>query len=356
MNEIRYDPLSGHRVLIAEGRADRPRDFDISHSVDSNLDCPFCAGNENQTPDEVLRANTPDTADGWAVRIVRNKFPALSLPSAPRHRKEDLALDRLSDASGSNANPTVRGEGLHEVIIESPEHHIRTTELGVTQLTTVLHTTANRLEQIRGLSEFQSVQIFKNDGPVAGATIAHTHSQLIALPMITPSLSRELTAMALHREQTQHCLLCEMQENEIRVGKRIVAENVAFTAFCAFAGRQPGETWIVPKTHQPDFSATPFDDCRLLAEILDQVLRQLDVALTVPAYNSMIHSAPLEGDFADHYHWRMVILPRITTQAGFEWGSGCFITPIAPERIANAMRHGVTEAIRANIQMTSRAS
>ena len=147
-----------------------------------------------------------------------------------------------------------------------------------------------------------------------------------------------------------------MQATETRVGQRLVAENVAFTAFCAFAGRQPGETWIVPKKHQAYFSANGPDDYRLLAEILDQVLRQLDIALTEPAYNSMIHSAPLEGDFADHYHWRMVILPRVTTQAGFEWGSGCFINPIAPERIAGAMRSGISVTHAVKSWATAQAS
>ena len=338
MNEIRCDPLSGHRVLIAEGRADRPHDYTISHKVGSKGDCPFCAGNENQTPEEVFRASVSGGSNRWDVRIVRNKFPALAPITCS---DPDLTEAPNPNLSPLDANPSIRGEGLHEVIIESPEHYTRTTELGVAQLTAVLQATANRWEQIRNLSEFRSVQVFKNVGPAAGATMEHTHSQLIALPMIPPSLSRELKVMSGYREKASQCLLCEMQAAEKRLGHRLVAENDAFTAFCAYAGRQPGETWIIPKNHQADFLNIAPNDCQLLAEILDQVLRHLDVALRVPAYNSMIHSAPLEGDFVDHYHWRMVILPRVTTQAGFEWGSGCFINPIAPERIAQSMRRCV---------------
>ena len=347
MNEIRHDPLSGHRVLIAEGRRDRPRDYTISHAVGSNEDCPFCAGNENQTPEEVFRSSISGGTDQWDVRIVQNKFPAL----APhKSRNPDLNDESSLTMPLPCTIPSIAGEGLHEVIIESPKHCTRTTELGVAQLASVLQATAHRWAQIRNLSKFRSVQVFKNVGPAAGATMEHTHSQLIALPMVPPVLSRELKAMSEHREKANQCLLCEMQSAEKRLGHRLVAENDAFTAFCAYAGRQPGETWIVPKHHQADFLDVTPDDCRLLAEILDQVLRRLDVALQVPAYNSMIHSAPLEGDFVDHYHWRIVILPRITTQAGFEWGSGCYINPIAPERIALSLRRGVPVA-----QIPSRA-
>ena len=338
MNEIRRDPLSGHRVLIAEGRADRPRDYTISHSVGSKEDCPFCAGNENQTPEEVFRASISGEPDQWDVRIVRNKFPALAPVTS---QNPDLIDESSLSLPLPGATPSIRGEGLHEVIIESPKHCTRTTELGVVQLTAVLQATANRWTQIRNLSEFRSVQVFKNVGPAAGATMEHTHSQLLALPMVPPSLSHELKAMSGYREKANQCLLCEMQSAEKRLGHRLVAENDAFIAFCAYAGRQPGETWIIPKSHQAEFFNIVPDDCRLLAEILDQVLHRLDVALKAPAYNSMIHSAPLEGDFVDHYHWRMVILPRVTTQAGFEWGSGCYINPIAPERIAQSMLRGV---------------
>ena len=338
MNEIRRDPLSGHRVLIAEGRGDRPRDYTISHTVSSKDDCPFCAGNESQTPEEVYRSSISGEPDQWNVRIVRNKYPALAIH---RSQNSDFAGESSFSLPLPCAIPAIAGEGLHEVIIESPKHCTRTTELGVAQLASVLQVTAVRWAQIRNLSEFRSVQVFKNVGPAAGATMEHAHSQLIALPMVPPVLSRELKAMSEYREKANQCLLCEMQLAEKRLGHRLVAENDAFTAFCAYAGRQPGETWIVPKHHQADFLDVAPDDCRLLAEILDQVLRRLDVALQVPAYNSMIHSAPLDGDFVDHYHWRMVILPRVTTQAGFEWGSGCYINPIAPEKIAMSLRGGV---------------
>lgn len=336
MNEIRCDPLSGHRVLIAEGRSARPHDYKTSHVVGSRSVCPFCAGNERETPEEVLRAG--DTGR-WQVRVVRNKYPALSLS-----RQADPDMASLSQTSLSLAEevPTVAGEGIHEVIIESPDHHVRTTELGVAHLTIVLQTTKKRLEQIREFPTLQSVQVFKNVGPAGGATIEHAHSQLIALPIVPPSLCREQTVMTGHLQRTGHCLLCDLQDRERKEGQRMIAENASFVAFCAYAGRQPGETWILPKKHQADFIASSESDCELLAEILYQVLTQLDTALEMPAYNYMIQSAPLEGDSMDHYHWRLVILPRITIQAGFEWGSGCFINPIAPERIAESMRRQVS--------------
>ena len=347
MNEIRCDPLSGYRVLIAEGRSARPRDYETSHVVGSKSNCPFCAGNEKESPEEVLRVSSADDTDLWQVRVVGNKYPALSAPTQsgvdPTSANPTIHSSPASHCSHlpDNEISAVPGEGLHEVIIESPEHYVRTTELGVTQLTAVLQATKKRVEQIRNIPTVRSVHIFKNVGPTGGATIEHTHSQLVALPIIPPALHRELSVMVTHQQRTERCLLCEMQEIEKNTEKRFVAENSNFTAFCAYAGRQPGETWIVPKKHQADFSAMSLSECRSFAEILDRVLSYLDVALQMPAYNYMFQSAPLEGDSIGHYHWRLVILPRVTTQAGFEWSSGCFINPVAPERIAEAMRKEV---------------
>ncbi len=340
MNEIRCDPLSGHRVLIAEGRTERPRDYQTNHVIESESICPFCAGNESKTPEEVLRTGGTNDTNAWEVRIVRNKYPALS-PPAPVDPHLDLESAGTTSLLPEDETSTVAGEGLHEVIIESPEHHVRTADLGVAQLAVVLGTTKRRLEQIQTIPNIKSAHVFKNVGPAGGATIEHSHSQLIALPFIPHSLSRELEAMARHQQKTQHCLLCDLQENEIRGGQRLIAENANFTAFCAYAGRQPGETWIVPKNHLAHFSTIALSECESLAEILHQALAQLDIALKMPAYNYMIQSAPLEGTLIGHYHWRLVILPRVTTQAGFEWGSGCFINPIAPERAAEAIRRRV---------------
>ena len=335
MNEIRCDPLTGSRVLIAEGRGARPCDFTISHQIESQQHCPFCFGNENDTPDEVLRLPASHDPEKWQTRIVSNKYPALAPlsrtlpPGDPSADTRSLPHEKI---------PPQAAEGIHEVIIESPDHCIRTTDLMVDHLAAVLQIVRKRMEQIKQIPELKSVQVFKNVGPTGGATIEHAHSQLIALPLVPPTIEREAVVSDSHFQHTGSCVLCDLWSNESSHRQRLVDENPGFGAFCAYAGRQPGETWIVPKKHQRDFTAIDDTDCHLLAEILHSVLQQIDQTFNVPAYNYMLLTAPLDGNSAAHYHWRWVIVPRITIRAGFEWGTGCFINPVSPERAAEAMR------------------
>lgn len=338
MNEIRCDPLTGYRVLIAEGRSARPHDYKTSHQIQSQKLCPFCEGNENKTPDEVLRFPTAEDPHRWQARIVCNKYPAIS----PLIRSSSAESPPTKTHGSLEANaPPLAAEGVHEVIIESPDHRIRTTELQVGHLAVVLQLTCKRLRQLCEIPALQSVQVFKNVGPAGGATIEHTHSQLIALPIVPPTLEREASATATHHRSTGACMLCDLWSQESANGSRVVAENPSFVAFCAYAGRQPGETWIVPKKHQADFTAIDESDCRRLADLLHLILDRIDTTFDVPAYNYMLHTAPLDGNSKDHYHWRLVVVPRITIRAGFEWSTGCFINPVAPRRAAEAMRRQV---------------
>jgi UDPglucose--hexose-1-phosphate uridylyltransferase len=344
MSELRRDPLSGHWVIVAEGRSERPQDFKINRQVRSPDQCSFCAGHEEETPGEVFAVRSQrDVADeaDWKIRVVPNKYPALHPDSG------DIGLPSLSPLAGKAAESlfTVSaGCGVHEVIIETPEHLVRTTDLHPKQLAAVIRVYRSRLQALRANKRIHSGIVFKNVGPEAGATIEHTHSQLIGLPINSPRLAAELNATRVHQDRYGNCLFCDLIAAEKQLDRRIVATTERYLALCPYASRQPYETWILPHAHQANFDTLCDDACDELADLLLGTLQAIDTTLDKPAYNYMVLSAPFDSDPGADYHWRMVIIPRLTIRAGFEWGTLCSINPVPPEEAARDLQFGCERA------------
>ncbi len=328
MPELRKDPVSGRWVIISVERGKRPSDF-ISPSQKRKAGgfCPFCPGNEHTTPPEILAFREPNTAantPGWSMRVVANKFPALQIHGELNKR-------------GEGVFDMINGIGAHEVIIETPDHLQSLATVPLKQMEDVLWAYFFRLSDLKKDSRLRYVLIFKNEGEVAGASLEHTHSQLIALPIVPQRVKEEMDNSKKYYDSKERCLICDIVNQEIEKGKRIISENDHYVALAPFAARDPFETWVLPKRHESSYG--PKDKSfMLLAEMLQRTLKQLDKVLDNPPYNFMLHTSPFKEEQNDYYHWHIEILPRLTKRAGFEWGSGFYINPTLPEEAARFMR------------------
>ncbi len=335
MPELRKDPITGRWVIIATDRAKRPSDFVRDKvQIRGSGFCPFCAGNETKTPPEIMayrndgsRPNTP----GWSLRVVPNKFPALGIEGSLNRQGEGL-YDKM------------HGIGAHEVIIETPDHQQTLATLPVRKVEDVLWAYRDRIQDLKKDKRFRYILIFKNHGEAAGASLEHTHSQLIALPVVPMHVLEEVGGSREYYNYKERCIFCDINRQETEKGVRLISENQDFLAVCPFAPRFPFETWIIPKVHESAFEESQKHEFENLAVMLKDMLQRLDKVLDYPAYNYIVHTSPIQETSNDYYHWHMEIMPKLTKVAGFEWGTGFFINPTPPEESAHFLREAAIEA------------
>jgi UDPglucose--hexose-1-phosphate uridylyltransferase len=330
MSELRRDPVVGRWVIIAAERARRPAAFPKTKDAAPPAAglCPLCPGQEALTPPEIMayrQHGTPANQPGWTVRVVPNKFPAL-------HIEGDLGRE------GVGLYDRMNGVGAHEVIIESPEHKLSLADLPPKRIEDVLWAFHDRIVDLKRDLRLRYILIFKNHGAAAGATLEHPHSQLIALPIVPTSVSDEIEGCRAHFQQKERCIYCDIVRQELADGARVVAENPEFLCVTPFAPRFAFETWILPKRHAAYFEESQKNQIELLARILSETLRRQGRVLADPAYNFILHSSPLHEKTGDFYHWHVEIMPKLTEVAGFEWGTGFYINPVAPEEAAAFLR------------------
>ncbi|GAX60529.1 galactose-1-phosphate uridylyltransferase [Candidatus Scalindua japonica] len=328
MPELRREPVSGCWIIVATERATRPSDFKTNQQIIKSSFCPFCEGNEDKTPPEILayRDNgaMPDTG-GWRVRVVPNKFPALQIEG-----EENKCVEGIYDM--------MSGIGAHEVIIESPRHIQSLTSLENGNVKEVLLCYRDRLVDLKNDKRFVYGLLFKNVGASAGASLEHTHSQLIVTPIVPQLVANEMENARIFYQQRERCLFCDMIDQEIDTDRRIVFLTDNFVAFAPFASRFPFEIWILPKNHKSHFENLQEFELDELANVLKGVLGRLETALDLPPYNYIIHSAPFNVTESEFFHWHIEIIPRLTNIAGFEWGTGFYINPTLPEEAAELLR------------------
>jgi UDPglucose--hexose-1-phosphate uridylyltransferase len=326
--ELRKDPIVGRWVIISTERALRPSDFGQQPVRARTTRCVFCEGHEDKTPQEILAGRPPGSAangPGWTYRVVANKFPALRIEG-------DL------EPSGEGLFDRMNGVGAHEVVIEAPDHLASLDAMPVEAVTEVLLAWRERVRDLKKDSRFEYVLVFKNHGEAAGASLEHSHSQLIATPIIPIMVSEELAGARSYFERKERCVWCDVLRQERRSGRRMVLEMNGFSVITPFAPRFPFETWILPVRHRSAFEESEVDELRALAGVLGEFLRRLNRLLNDPPFNFMLHTAPLREPTLDHFHWHLEIIPKLTRVAGFEWGSGFFIIPMPPEDAALALR------------------
>ena len=328
MSELRKDPVTGRWVIISSERGRRPSDFQEAPPKRKGGFCPFCAGNERFTPPEILAYREPGTlpnSAGWSLRVVPNKFPALK-------------IEGNLDKTGIGLFDKMNGIGAHEVIVENPSHEMTMTKLPERKIEDILWAYRDRVIDLKKDPRFQSILIFKNEGEAAGASLEHSHSQLIALPIIPRQVSEEIEGARLYYNYKERCIYCDIIRQEMYAEERNVAENEHFLAITPFAARFPFETWIIPKTHNACFDESQPWEYSSLARILKNVLQRLDKVLNIPPYNYIIHTCPLRSQMKEFYHWHLELIPKLIRIAGFEWGSGFYINPTSPEEAAKFLR------------------
>jgi len=336
MPELRQDPVTLEWVIIATERAKRPSEFQSqgggtrqSCLLSQRQSCPFCEGNEGTTPPEIVayrKAGTPPNTRGWWVRVVANRFPALRIEGRrDRHEIDDFF--RMMD-----------GFGAHEVIIETPEHCDTIGIIPDRQAEEIINMYLDRFLDLKKDARIENITLFRNRGNLAGASLLHPHSQLIGTPMVPGLLRRRLEMAFRHYDDHGKCVYCEMIEKELAERNRLVLENDEYVVFEPFASRVPFETWIVPREHCSAFEAISREQAKALGRTLNAVLGILFNKLNDPDYNYVIRTEPLREDHSGYFHWSLHILPRLTTTAGFEMGSGMFINPMPPEKAAEFLR------------------
>jgi UDPglucose--hexose-1-phosphate uridylyltransferase len=326
--ELRKDPITGRWVIIATDRAKRPTDFSRERVVPKGMRlCPFCPGQEEKTPPEILayRQSGGPNQPGWTLRVVSNKFPALRV-EGDLNRQGDGLYDKMT------------GIGAHEVIIETPDHMLSIADLSENQIGDVFWAFRERINDLKRDHRLRYIIIFKNHGEAAGASLEHTHSQLIALPVVPKRVQEELEGARRYHEFKERCVYCDIVRQETETGPRIVLDTDDYVVFSPYAPRFPFETWIVPRRHSSHFEDTDRASMHKLAWAIRATIRKLEKVLEMPPYNAVLHSAPVQEGAIPHYHWHIELIPKLTRVAGFEWGSGFYINPTPPEESASFLR------------------
>jgi len=329
MPELRKSPVIGRWVIISTERGKRPIDFEVAREKISGKFCPFCPGNEDKTPPEILAYRDPKTkpdTEGWSVRVVPNKFPALRIEG-------DLGK------RGIGIYDMMEGIGAHEVLIESPYHDKNIQYLNSNHIETIFHAIRARMLDLKKDTRFRYILVFKNWGKEAGASLEHSHMQIIATPIIPKRAMEELKGSEFHYKLKERCIFCDIINQEQKDQSRIVYQNQYFIALEPFAARFPFETWVLPLQHISAFENTDIRWFPAFVDIMKKVLLKLDKVLSAPPFNFIIHTSPCNEDNLDYYHWHVEIIPKLTKVAGFEWGSGFYINPTPPEAAAEELRN-----------------
>ena len=334
MPELRQDPITLRWVTIATERAKRPTAFTrtAKAAVAPSAECPFDEGHESMTPPETMAYRAPGTAPntpGWEFRVVPNLYPAFG------------PADAAPEVKVVGPYATMRGSGVHEVLIDSPDHYRDIADFDVAKVDQIIRAYVDRYQAAASNPFVQYVLLIINHGREAGASLEHPHSQLFGIPLVPEAVAEELRGVARFQREHGSCPYCRMLTYEREAGERLIFENDSFLVFAPFASRTPFESWIVPGWHSARFEALADGQRRSFAEALHVLLARLKRGLNDPPYNFYIHTAPAR-EAAEEYHWHAELLPKLAIAAGFELGTGIMINVATPESAAEFLR-GVDE-------------
>jgi UDPglucose--hexose-1-phosphate uridylyltransferase len=330
---LRQDATTNEWVIMAPERADRPHEERLVFRPalpDHAAECPFCRGNEHMTPPEIDRV--PRGA-AWEQRVFPNRFPA-------------LVPEGSTDRRGPPGERETDGVGWHEVVVESPRHDERMDEMPVERILSVLRVWRNRYVDLRDRPSVKAVIVFRNFGERAGTSLVHPHSQILAVPVFPPDQLHRYQVATRYFDDTGHCAYVDLVQQMLRERTRLIAERGSLVAFAPFAATLPFETWIAPVAHQTSFGLCPDGDLADLAPLLRDVLGALRRSAGDPDFNLVVDSAPAIEESKPFFLWHIRVLPRITTAAGFELGSGMSINPVLPEIAAGLLREALAAAVR----------
>ncbi|MEN6347976.1 MAG: DUF4931 domain-containing protein [Syntrophomonas sp.] len=332
MPELRRDLIHDTWVLIATEQALEPKYFPINRNgtyVPKTKICPFCDGNESLTPPEIAafrHDNSGPDSSGWIIRTVPSKFSAFKLQG-------EFAIEEKGLFSHCS------GLGKQEVVIGNSNHSIDFHQFSADRIGLVYRMFQQRYQALSADSRIKYIQIYKNRGLFAGASQEHSHSQIVALPMV-PKHKRNIIG---YYQEKGRCLICTLMEQERQTGERIVCESDKFLVLCPYASRFSYETWIIPKRHCEHFAGISEEEIKDLSMTIKRLLNVMLDSLNDPAYNIVINTSPVNVPYKEGNHWFMEINPRFIVSNGFEISSGYYTNPVAPEISAAILRKSLTE-------------
>ncbi len=314
MSEFRKDPLHNKWVLIVPTRGKRPHAFsseEVSEEKKSKKNCPFCEGNEFMTPpetDSFRNTGKPDKP-GWQVRVFPNKYPALN------------GEIKIKSASADKIPDIVEGYGHHEIIAETPSHKKDIYSMKQEEIFLILKMYRKRYKILKRKKDIKSVFIFKNHGRAAGASLPHSHSQILALPIIPLFIEEENKVI----KKAKRCIYCYLIKEAFE-DKRVLLENSNFIALAPYASEYPYQLLVLPKKHQPFFEEIDEKQLILLSDVIKEIFSRYNKLLGNTPFNYFFNTPSLNKG-----HWNIQIMPKLIIPAGFEKGTGISINPIPPE-------------------------
>ena len=328
-SELRQDLVTDDWVVIAHNRRRRPnaKQFKPAWRLDEipkEEECVFCHPEKTGQEKDVLIYR--DRSGEWTTRVFPNKYPAFRPP------RENKRVQHWEEGPFFGMD----GVGYHELIV-TRDHHRQLGQLSVTEVAEVLDAYQTRYLALMNKKFVRYIEIFHNYGREAGGSIYHPHSQLMAIPVVSPYINLEIKGARQYKRQREECVYCAMVEAEKKIEKRIVFENEQVIAFCPFASRRAYEVWVIPKEHQPYFERITTEQKYAVAEALQAVLGQIREQLNDIAYNFYLHTSPCDGRDYHYFHWHFEILPKTSIWAGFELSTGIEINAVAPEKAAQEL-------------------
>jgi UDPglucose--hexose-1-phosphate uridylyltransferase len=331
MKRLRLDLITKRWVILTEEN-NSFSEIPNQQAQTDPTDCPFCLNNESMTPPETDADRPGDgrpNSPGWLTRTVPNKFPALDNKVESRKEKEGIFEKQ-------------KGFGFHEVIVETPDHDRMMADLSQEEISRVIKAYRRRFISLAKDKRFKYILIFKNHGLAAGASLEHTHTQLICLPIIPKRVTEELDCAKAYFNRNNQCMFCKIVEKERDEKIRVVSENEDFIAFCPFFSRSPFEIVILPVKHRPDFNKIKPGEIKNLSAILKNLMAKLSKVLGDYPFNFLIHTSPINrqnrtSSLDNFYHWHIEFLPKLGEIAGFEWATGSYINPLLPEEAARRL-------------------
>ncbi len=350
LREIRINPIvPTESVLVSTARGLRPRKDEKPFETKTGYrveKCPFCKGNEDKTP-PTLTSWPPEGEGEWSIRIVENLFPVLS----DRQISQNLRF---------GLQHVIDGYGRHEVVIDHDNHSIHVDHMSQEHLHALFKIYRDRMQMLYNSdARIKYVLVFKNFGPAAGASIAHTHSQIVAMPVVPENVANELQHSNAHYQKfnqnifshlvdealTFEATIYDRDSGEVRrkvdVGQYVIEKTKRFIAIKPFASRFEWEVQIFPLFPQADYLECSDDDLEDFAWLLKRTMLRLNNVIGGAQYNYFLHSIPHGDEFAKHkdsYQWHLEICPRTSIPTGFELGSGLFVSTVSPEDAAQQLR------------------
>ena len=354
MQEYRQNPLTGHWVIIAPGRSARPQQFS-GHAKQSlperSETCDFCPGNEHKTTPEVFAVRDDYSAvdrEGWSVRVVANKYPAVTMDADGVPTPEVAARGGGAEkkaAAESSLRPGRPAVGMHEVVIESPIHNRHLALQDTRQATLIVEALRHRYRMISQARDVRYISIIKNHGLKSGSSILHPHMQIIATSVVPPAAGFMVDRQEAFAREAGRSFFDALIEEELSAGRRVVGMNEEFVTLTPWASQLPYEMWIVPRRQMATFGELPDEQMERFAIVVRDALYRVYKSLDDQDYNFIIHSAPKGQRAQQHHRWFVQIVPRLVAPAGFEFGTGMYINTVPPEEAAAALREAAPRTI-----------